>query len=144
MIGAGNDQDRLAALQFLFDLHKTRGQEDEMKAVLTRIDVVAAPDASERARLAESWEQIGRQDKAVAVLERDVSVGAGGIIYTELCRSLNGARNNKPLMINYILGLGGRDVTINDIREIGLNLFKKRESDVVSNPIRWSQVRGLE
>ena len=41
-----------------------------MRAVLTRMDELAAPDASERARLAESWEQLGRQDKAVEVLEK--------------------------------------------------------------------------
>ena len=81
--------------------------------------------------------------KAVAVMERDVSVGAGGIIYTELSRTLNGDRRTKPLLVNYILGLGGRDVTIEDIREIGLNLYENRDSDVISNPIRWTQVRGL-
>ncbi len=81
--------------------------------------------------------------KAVAVLERDVSIGAGGIIYTELARILNGDRGPRPLLTNYILGLGGRDVTIEDIRKIGLNLYENRDSDVVPNPVRWSQVRGL-
>jgi len=81
--------------------------------------------------------------KAVAVLERDVSVGGGGIVYTELSRIFNGERGPKPLMINYILGLGGRDVTIEDIRKIGLKLYEDRDSDVISDPIRWSQVRGL-
>ncbi|UCD79940.1 MAG: pyruvate ferredoxin oxidoreductase [Desulfobacterales bacterium] len=81
--------------------------------------------------------------KAVAVLERDVSIGAAGIIYTELARILNGDRKPRPLIIDYILGLGGRDVTIEDIREIGLNLYENRDSNSVSNPVRWSQVRGL-
>ena len=54
--------------------------------------------------------------KVVAVLERDVSIGAGGIIYTELARIFTGDRNPRPLLINYILGLGGRDVTIEDIK----------------------------
>jgi pyruvate ferredoxin oxidoreductase alpha subunit len=81
--------------------------------------------------------------KAVAVLERDVSIGAGGIIYTELARILNGDRKPRPLLLNYILGLGGRDVTTKDIREIGLNLYENRDSGIVSNPVRWSQVRGL-
>lgn len=81
--------------------------------------------------------------KAVAVIERAVSIGAGGIIYTELTRILNGVRSPRPLLINYILGLGGRDVTIEDIKEIGLNLYENRNSDVISNPVRWLQVRGL-
>ena len=70
MIRGGQGKERLAALQFLFDLHKDRGREDDMRAVLTRMDALAAPDASERARLAESWEQLGRQDKAAEVLEK--------------------------------------------------------------------------
>jgi pyruvate ferredoxin oxidoreductase alpha subunit len=81
--------------------------------------------------------------KAVAVLERDVSIGAGGIIYTELARMLNGDKDPKPLLIDYILGLGGRDVTIEDIKEIGLNLYENRDSNAISNPVRWHQVRGL-
>jgi len=81
--------------------------------------------------------------KAVAVLERDVSIGAGGIIYTELARLLNGDKNPKPLLIDYILGLGGRDVTIEDIKKIGVDLYENRDADVISNPVRWPQVRGL-
>ena len=64
--------------------------------------------------------------KAVAVLERDSSIGAGGIIYTELARSLFG-NNGVPHLINYILGLGGRDVTFGDIKNIGLALFQERQ-----------------
>jgi pyruvate/2-oxoacid:ferredoxin oxidoreductase alpha subunit len=80
--------------------------------------------------------------KAVAVLEKDVSVGAGGIVYFELCHCFN-KRSNNPLLIDYILGLGGRDVTPQHIREIALDLYRERESDEVSQPIRWYQVRGL-
>lgn len=81
--------------------------------------------------------------KAVAVLERDVSVGGGGIIHTELSRSLNRGRRTTPLLINYILGLGGRDVTFDDIREISMNVYEERNLDTVAYPVRWHQVRGL-
>ncbi len=80
--------------------------------------------------------------KAVAVLERDVSIGSGGIIYLELSHSFNN-RHAKPLLIDYILGLGGRDVTFNDIKNIATAVFEERHSDVITNPIRWYQVRGL-
>jgi pyruvate ferredoxin oxidoreductase alpha subunit len=79
--------------------------------------------------------------KVVGVMERDVSVGAGGIIYTELSRCLNG--RTKPSMINYILGLGGRDVTFDDIKNIALTVFEERRKKTITNPIRWFQVRGL-
>ncbi|OEU45174.1 MAG: hypothetical protein BBJ60_03155 [Desulfobacterales bacterium S7086C20] len=79
--------------------------------------------------------------KVVVVLERDVSIGAGGIVYTELCRSLNG--RNGPHLINYILGLGGRDVTFEDIKDIALLSCSERHTTTIDNPIRWYQVRGL-
>jgi pyruvate/2-oxoacid:ferredoxin oxidoreductase alpha subunit len=80
--------------------------------------------------------------KVLGILERDVSIGAGGIIYTELSRCLNG--RTKPSMINYILGLGGRDVTFDDIKKIALTVFQERRKKTIANPIRWFQVRGLE
>jgi pyruvate ferredoxin oxidoreductase alpha subunit len=79
--------------------------------------------------------------RVVGVLERDVSVGAGGIIYTELSRCMNGRSN--PSIINYILGLGGRDVTFDDIKNIALSVFEERRDKTITNPIRWFQVRGL-
>lgn len=83
-----------------------------------------------------------RDVKAIAVLERDVSVGAAGIIYTELCRSLQNDSDSRPGMINYIIGLGGRDVTSEDIAAIIKKVYKERHESVV-NPVRWFQVRGL-
>ena len=80
--------------------------------------------------------------KAIAILEKDVSLGAGGIIYFELSHCFN-KRNGNPLLIDYILGLGGRDVTFEDIKDIALTLFKERDVDFITNPIRWYQVRGL-
>ncbi|MEM7385739.1 MAG: hypothetical protein AAF514_12415, partial [Verrucomicrobiota bacterium] len=65
----GDETEKMAALQFLFTLRKQRSDEDGMKAMLERMDQVASPAASERAQLAESWEQMGRQDRAAEVLE---------------------------------------------------------------------------
>lgn len=80
--------------------------------------------------------------KAVAVLERDVSIGAGGIVYLDLSHCFD-KREGNPLLIDYILGLGGRDVTFDDIKTIATAVFEERNSDVITNPIRWYQVRGL-
>jgi pyruvate/2-oxoacid:ferredoxin oxidoreductase alpha subunit len=79
--------------------------------------------------------------KIVVVLERDISIGAGGIVYTELSRSLNDGSG--PHIINYILGLGGRDVTFQDIKDIALLAVNERHATTIENPVRWHQVRGL-
>lgn len=58
-----------AALIFLFGMHKNRGRLEEAEAALERMEALAPPDAAERFQLADSWEQLGRQDRAVTVLE---------------------------------------------------------------------------
>jgi len=47
---------------------------------------------------------------SIGVLDRDVAYGTGGIVYQDVGRSLyNG--DARPVLTNFILGLGGRDVT---------------------------------
>jgi len=65
-------------------------------------------------------EQIGRLLRGVrkvAVLDRDNSLGAGGIVAQELKAALYGA-TRKPKVFEFIAGLGGRDITPQDIQEI--------------------------
>ncbi len=63
------DFDRYPALMFLFELEMARGRLSEAGAVLDRLDGLAPPDDGVRAQLAEGYEQLGRQERAVAILE---------------------------------------------------------------------------
>jgi len=54
--------------------------------------------------------------KKVAVLDRDNSLGAGGIVAQELKAALYGAAR-KPKIYEFIAGLGGKDITPETIRE---------------------------
>ncbi len=60
----------IPGLQFLFQMHKNRGEDAPMVEVLERMETMAPADSANRVQLAESWEQIGRQDKAADVLRR--------------------------------------------------------------------------
>jgi len=51
----------------------------------------------------------------VAVIEKSVSLGQAGPLYTEIGGAL---RSSRPRLKNYIVGLGGRDVTTKMIKEI--------------------------
>lgn len=53
----------------------------------------------------------------VAIIDRNISFGYGGIISQEIKSSLYGQRKN-PIVFSYIAGLGGRDITPSTIREI--------------------------
>ena len=55
--------------------------------------------------------------KKVAVLDRNNSLGGGGIVAQELKAALYGA-SRKPKVFEFIGGLGGRDITPEDIQEI--------------------------
>jgi len=81
--------------------------------------------------------------KAVAILERDVSLGAGGIVHTELTRCLYDQGEEVPALVGYISGLGGRDITYEEVELIAMALFEESRDSMRQNPIRWNQVRGL-
>ena len=48
--------------------------------------------------------------RAVAVIDQNLSMGMGGVLYSELCMALYGC-GQQPLMASYIGGLGGRDIS---------------------------------
>jgi pyruvate/2-oxoacid:ferredoxin oxidoreductase alpha subunit len=55
--------------------------------------------------------------KKVAVLDRDNSLGAGGIVAQELKAALFRAPR-KPKIFEFIAGLGGKDITPETIQEV--------------------------
>ena len=60
--------------------------------------------------------------KAVAVLEKDISFGAAGTVYTNVTSALQQFNVNIPAY-NFIGGLGGRNISHADIADI----FEKTE-----------------
>jgi pyruvate ferredoxin oxidoreductase alpha subunit len=55
--------------------------------------------------------------KAVATLDRSAPGGTFGALFNEVSASLL-AHGQKPVMLNYIYGLGGRDTTIEMLKEV--------------------------
>ncbi len=52
-----------------------------------------------------------RQAKVVAVLDRDIGYGSGGMLHADVTRALYHA-DARPTLANFILGLGGKDVSV--------------------------------
>jgi hypothetical protein len=48
------------------------------------------------------------------------------------------------LIINYIVGLGGRDVTLNDVVSLTRKALKNMRNGSIEKPVQWVGVRGLE
>ncbi|MBS4014848.1 MAG: pyruvate ferredoxin oxidoreductase [Candidatus Latescibacteria bacterium] len=73
----------------------------------------------------------------IAVIDRNISFGHSGVFAQEIKSSLYGLAGAPPVF-DYIIGLGGRDVTPDAIYEIIDNTFK---TDVPNEPIIWRGVR---
>jgi len=75
--------------------------------------------------------------KALAVLDRAESFSAeGGPLYTEIKAALYDS-DIKPLVTNYIYGLGGRDIFPDDIKKVYTDLGAALKNKKVSNPINY-------
>lgn len=69
--------------------------------------------------------------KAIAVLDRSESLSSqGGPLFTEI-RSALFEQSNRPKMLNYIYGLGGRDITVEQILSVFEDLQKPEGKPMV-------------
>jgi pyruvate ferredoxin oxidoreductase alpha subunit len=78
--------------------------------------------------------------KAVAVLEKDVSLGSTGGLFLDVSMALANAEKS-PLLLNFICGLGGRDVTTAQIREATKAAVEAARTGEVKEPVRWLGLR---
>jgi pyruvate ferredoxin oxidoreductase alpha subunit len=66
-------------------------------------------------------EQALATTRAVGVLEKDVSFGHAGAVFTEVASALTGA-DNRPMLLNFVAGLGGRDISLADVEQMFADL----------------------
>ena len=85
---------------------------------------------------------VAKKTKAFGVYDRSVSFGSGGPGYIEVKYSLYG-HSDIPV-INFLAGLGGRDVTVNEIRIMFNRLLEAAKTKKVEKDIQWIGTRGLE
>jgi len=76
----------------------------------------------------------------VGVLDRSFSFGHEGAIFSELKASLYGLKNSPPVK-NYIVGIGGRDITIDTINRIYDNCFNCLKNNKIDTPVEWIDIK---
>jgi len=80
--------------------------------------------------------------KAIATLDRSAPGGTLGMLYNEITASMYQG-DSKPVINNYIYGLGGRDMTQNDIKEIFRDIKKNADAGKLVTPLQqFSGLRG--
>lgn len=64
--------------------------------------------------------------KAVAIIDKDISLGYDGALYTDIKAALH---NQKIILNNFIMGLGGKDITKDDIIKVFDSIKNENEQE---------------
>lgn len=91
----------------------------------------------------EELQEVSRNLKLLIVLDRDASVGMGGVLYAEAAGSLY-PLEPRPFLVNYIVGLGGRVITVSQVKALTMETLNKLKAGGINQPVQWFGVRGLE
>jgi pyruvate ferredoxin oxidoreductase alpha subunit len=84
--------------------------------------------------------ELTKNAKVIAVVERDISFGFGGAVFGEVAAQFVN-RPERPLITDYIVGLGGRDVTIKDFHEIVRKAEATLEAGEVTKQTEWINIK---
>ena len=79
----------------------------------------------------------------IAVIDRDYSYGSpgyGGVLFHEL-RSTMYPLDERPVMLNFIAGLGGREVMVKDVEEMVETTQKAIDTGKIDQETTWVAVR---
>ncbi|MFA4701056.1 pyruvate ferredoxin oxidoreductase [Pyrococcus kukulkanii] len=84
--------------------------------------------------------EIAESVKGIAVLDRNFSFGQEGILFNEAKGSLYNT-SARPIMKDYIVGLGGRDFTVKDVKAIAEDMKKIIESGKLDREVEWYHLK---
>jgi 2-oxoisovalerate ferredoxin oxidoreductase alpha subunit len=84
--------------------------------------------------------ELGSRVKAFASFDRGVSYGFGGPVANDIRSTLYHTKH-RPMVKSYIGGLGGRDMTVPDIKAVILDTFKAVESGELGPEETWNDLK---
>jgi pyruvate ferredoxin oxidoreductase alpha subunit len=92
------------------------------RAAVDRLREAGSPVGLVRPRLIRPFPEARLREilagkKGVAVIDQDLSMGKGGVLYAELASALYGQKD-APVLTSFIGGLGGRDISPEEFYEI--------------------------
>jgi pyruvate/2-oxoacid:ferredoxin oxidoreductase alpha subunit len=75
----------------------------------------------------------------VVVLDRDVSLGAEGVVAQEIKAALAG-RERAPEVVGLVMGVGGRDITPEKVAELVRRLERGQAAGEPAGGSQWVEV----
>ena len=88
----------------------------------------------------EELREIAESVKGIAVLDRNYSFGQEGILFNEAKGVLYNT-SARPIIKNYIIGLGGRDFTVQDVKAVAENMKKVIEAGKLDREVEWYHLK---
>ncbi len=92
----------------------------------------------------EELREISKKYHAIGVVDRNTSFGSagGGVVVQEVARALY-TQDDRPLLLDFHVGLGGSDVTMNQIRYIADKTLEALEKGKVEKEVEWVELVDL-
>jgi pyruvate ferredoxin oxidoreductase alpha subunit len=92
----------------------------------------------------EELQKIAKKYRAIAVVDRNNSYGSagGGIVSMEVARALYHL-DERPLLLNFHVGLGGSDVTMRQLEYICTETLEANEKGSVKSMVDWVELHDL-
>ena len=87
----------------------------------------------------EEIREIAKKAKVLALLEKNITFSVGGALFQDFSRALVNVED-KPKIVDFILGLGGRDVTFGNLDEVTETAQKAMAGEEVDE-VNWIGLR---
>jgi len=88
---------------------------------------------------AEEVRELAKKVKVIALLEKNITFSIGGALFQDFSRALIN-EDEKPKIIDFILGLGGRDVTFQNLDDV-LSITEKALKGEKVDEVNWIGLR---
>ena len=84
----------------------------------------------------EDFQEIGKKVGAIGMIDRNVCLGHGGAAYTQIRNAIYDL-DDRPSVLEFIAGMGGKEVRVDDIYKVGEKTLKAAKSGGVSTSTEW-------
>ena len=89
----------------------------------------------------EKFREFGKRLKAFVIVDRNISFGMEGALFTEIKSSLY-PLDEPPKVLGFVAGLGGRDVRVRDLVKMARKAFDAIANDKTYPDEEWVGLRG--
>ena len=84
----------------------------------------------------EDFQEIGKRVGAIGMIDRNVCLGHGGAAYTQIRNAIYDLEE-RPSVLEFIAGMGGKEVRVDDVYKVGKKTLKVAKSGGVSTFTEW-------